>query len=199
MKARKLSSGRYLATAYLGKDLDGKQVRRSFTAETARDAVALAMDFARKNRQLAARGSFETTLRAFLEYRKADLSPTTYADYLSRSRVLLADFPAFCKNHMQTITADDIRALVRDLTATRPSRHKYHHHDTTMSPKTVKNYLGLVRAVFRFADLEMPRVKVADKTPREIYVPTDAEVRALLHAAEGTELYFADNKKRPRW
>lgn len=45
MKAEKLPSGNYRVRVYCGTDSSGKQIKKSFTAETEWEAMKLAQDF----------------------------------------------------------------------------------------------------------------------------------------------------------
>lgn len=189
MKATKLPSGKYMATAYLGKDDDGKQVRKSFTAPTAKQAVALAMDFEQKHKVISDQGSLKVAMQRFLKDKERTLSPSTIRDYTSRYRTLCASYTALCAKHIQTITERDLNDLVSDMTTSHAPRHRMNKQPLALSPKTIKNYIRFLSAVFRHAGVPMPRVDLPEKTMPDIYVPTDAEMKTLLSFLSSSKQY----------
>lgn len=189
MKAEKLPSGNYRAIAYLGTDAEGKRIRKSFTHTNKRQAIALASHYELTHKIGDSRGSFSACMRRFLDEKRKTLSPSTYSDYLSRSRALLSSYSAFCRLDVNIITADDLSALVRDMATVQAPRHKLHHKHRAMSSKTIKNYFGLIRAVFNYAGVTMPHVDLPKKEIFDIYVPTDAEVHTLINYVRGTDMF----------
>lgn len=189
MKATKLPSGKYIATAFLGMDDNGKRVRKSFTAPTAKQAVALAMAYEREHKIVSDQGSLKTAMQRYLKDRERTLSPSTLRDYTSRYRTLCASYPAFCAKHIQTITERDLDALVRDMATVQAPRHRLNKEPTAMSPKTIKNYLRFISAVFKHEGAVMPSIGMPDKTMPDIYVPTDSEMKILLGFLKSSKRY----------
>lgn len=189
MKATKLPSGNYRAVAYLGTDATGKMIRKSFTASDAKHAVALASAFEDQYRHVVENNSFDAAMDKFIRSRSTTLSPSTVRDYMSFSRVLRASYPAFCGRAIISITGDNIRVLIADMQATHAPRHRLQKQPRAAAPKTIKNYVGFISAVFRHAGVPMPHVELPERIIPDIYVPTDDEVRTLLDAARDTDMY----------
>lgn len=190
MKATKLPSGNYRAIAYLGRNENGKIITKSFTSPSAKHAVALAADYEDKNRLVADVGTFSAALDRFVRSREATTSPTTYADYVSRAKILKKHYKWFCQKHMITITSGDIAAVISDMAAPQQPRHKLHKQKRALSPKTIKNYVGIISATFKHEDMTMPPAAIPKKSSSDIYVPTDAEVKTLIDYVRDTEMYI---------
>ena len=177
MKARKLKSGRWNCRAYVGMDKDGKQVYRSFTADTKAEAE-----------RLAALNTFcyPSDMRvgdmvlAYIESRSAVLSPSTYRCYLCA-------YKANIENHIisqipvSMLDSVKVQRWVNDLTK-------------TLSAKTVANCHGLLMAALKYF---YPDVRINTKLPQraqpKLHTPTTAEVTKILALAKKKdgELYKA--------
>ena len=189
MKATRLPSGNYRALAYLGTDENGKPIQKSFTAPDAKHAVALAAAYEDQYRLVQDKGSFDDLAQQFLKVRTPVLSPSTANTYRSYVRTLRASYTSFCRRRIISITPDDLRALVTDMQTTHAPRHRLHKKQRASSQKTIKNYIGFISAVFRFAGVPMPYVELPERTIPDIYVPTDAQVHTLIDFARNTEMY----------
>lgn len=190
MKATKLPSGKYKAVAYLGTDDEGKRVQKSFTSYDAKHVVAMATSYVDKYKRVYDSGSFSRAITRFLNDRESILSPSTLRDYKSRAGVLRTHYQWFCAKNMMMIDADDMRSLVRDMQQIKETRHKNNKEPLAMSPKTIKNYIFFIGAVFRHAGVPVPSVDLPEKRIPDIYVPTDAEIRTLIRTLEGDELHI---------
>lgn len=189
MKATKLPSGNYRAIAYIGRDENGKIITKSFTSPSAKHAVALATDYEDKYKTATDMGTFESALDRFVRSRESTTSPTTYADYISRARMLKKHYKSFCKKHLVAITSKDLSDLIADMASVHAPRHTLHKDPVALSPKTIKNYIGIISATFRYVGMQMPPAAVPSKTVPDIYVPTDAEVKILIDFVRGTDMY----------
>lgn len=188
MKAQKLPSGKYRAFADLGKDDDGKRIRKSFTAATEALAIALASDYESKHKNKVSRDSLSTALDSFISSKEAVLSPTTIKDYLNRSRTLKRQYPQLCSKSLIGITSDDLQDFISDMMHPH-SYHKLTKTEKGASPKTIRNYINFLSAVFRHAGVPMPEVVLPQKERAEIYVPTVEEIKRLLDVAKDTDMY----------
>lgn len=190
MKAFKRPSGSWTARAYLGTDEDGKPIMKAFTAPDEASAIALAADYQAKHKNRVDRHSLSAAMGAYIRAKEPVLSPSTIRDYRSREKTLKSQFPRLCARDMHTITAHDLEALVSVLTREHDDFHLLHVRKVASSPKTVRNYIGFLSAVFSFSSLPMPPVALPQKTRPDLYIPTEDEIRRLLDAAEGTEMYI---------
>ena len=189
MKAKKLPSGNYRAIAYLGKDANGNQIRKSFTSPDPAHAVALAAAYKDQHRVRSERGSLSSVMVQFFRDKEPYLSPTTFGDYKSRSKMLNKYYPWLCRKNIYTISAEDIRRLTTDMISIRPPRHKNNTESKALRPKTVKNYLIFLHSVFSYAGCPFPAYELPKREQSDIYVPTDAEMRTLVATARDTTLY----------
>lgn len=188
MKAQRLPSGRYRALAYLGTDEDGKPIRKSFTATSEKQAVAEAMAYEEKYARHVGRSSVGSVLDAFLRDREPVLSPTTIKDYANRIRTLKRQYPGLCNKTVVSVTSKDLQDLINSMR----KPHQYHSLTKEVKPaseKTIRNYVQLLSAAFRFYGVDMPEVKLPQRERATIYVPTVEEVKRLLDAARGTDMY----------
>lgn len=177
MTVTRLPSGNWRAVAYLGKDPHGRIVRKSFTHHDKKTAIAQAAACEAQNRSVEARNSFSREMRVFLKEKEPFLSPSTLAEYRSRSRCLLRDHSAFCSVGVFSLDEKHLRALVANLAA------------SGLSPKTARNYMLFVSAVLRYAGVSMPKVDLPKKQLPDIYVPSDSEVKTLIDTVFDTPLY----------
>lgn len=188
MKATRLPSGNYRAFADLGKDEEGNRIRKSFTAPTEKRAIALASAYENQFKNKVSRNSLSAALDAFISSKQAVLSPTTIRDYKNRIKTLKEHYPQLVKKSLIAITSDDLQDLVTDLM----QPHQYHRltkSEKGASPKTVRNYINLLSAVFKANGVPMPPVVLPQKERADIYVPTVKEIERLLAAAKGTPMY----------
>ena len=177
MTVLQLPSGSWRAIAYLGRDASGRQVRKSFSHTDKKTAIALAAAYEASHGLASGRGSFAAESRLYFKERGHLLSPATLAEYSSRSRCLQRRHKAFSSLHVKMIDAKVLQRLIGDLDA------------LGLAPKTIKNYIYFISAVLNFAGLDMPNVELPAKVAPDIYVPTDAEVRRLIAAADGDVMY----------
>ena len=174
-KAKKLPSGSWRVRVYDGKDANGKNIYKSFTAATKKEAELLAAQYAAK--KTAAGASKDRTLadayRRYIEIKQNTLSPATVREY---SRAASHDFPELMPLKLSRMTQELIQSAVNVMAATH-------------SPKSVRNAHGLLSAVLR---MFAPEIRLNTRLPQsrktDIYVPTETEVENLVRSIRGTEL-----------
>lgn len=174
-KAKKLPSGSWRCEIYLGRDENGKKIRKSFTADTKKDAEYMASDYLINHADEPEKPeiTFGTALDQYIQVKEAVLSPTTIRSYKQINKCYLSDFG---KNNIDAITAANVQKLVSDVSI-------------KCSPKTVRNVYGLVTAVLDLYRPDFhPRIKLPQKRPVELHTPSDTEVKAVINAVKGTEL-----------
>lgn len=188
MKAQKLPSGKYRAIAFLGRDKNGKQIRKSFTHADPKVAVALAQDCEARFGGKVTSDSVQAAMNRFIAARSASLSPTTLSDYRSRCVTLCDNWPRFVKKPLFSVTADDLRQIVADMSAVSAPRHRLNREPLALAPKTIKNYMIFLSAVWRHAGFLLPKVELPQRVVPDLYIPTDEEIRRLLAALDGDPL-----------
>lgn len=177
-QAKMLPSGSWRVNLYIGKGADGKRMYKSFTAPTKREAEYLAASY-----NVAAHGSrptAEMTLAdaytRYIDSKSNVLSPSTVREYRAAAK---RDFPALMPLRLKTLTQEKIQIAV--------NRMAVDH-----SPKSVRNAHGLLSAVLStYAPSFQLSTTLPQKVKNEIDIPTEAEVKALLSATEGTPLHIA--------
>lgn len=189
--ATKLKSGNWRCVAFLGKDRNGKMIRKSFTAATKKDAEALAKHCeATQKESMSALIDKDASVRIAcerycnkkeVELAKGKISPATVRGY---KRICNTQLDYIGDVPVLKLTDKLINAWIDDLAE-------------TYSPKSIKNAWGMVHAAL--LDV-LPRSRVIDfrvnlpSVPKKrIVVPTEADIYKLLtHCRENDyQLYCA--------
>lgn len=172
-KAKKLPSGNWRVLAYAGKE-NGKPKYKSFTAPTRREAEAKAATYTldrkdRENGKITVREAIDR----YIQSKETVLSPSTVRGY----RIIY-------RNNLQSIMDLKLESLTQEKIQKAISEEAKTH-----KPKTIRNIHGLLSsALTMFApDIRLNTTMPQKKRP-DYYTPTDADVKALLSAVEGTEL-----------
>lgn len=176
MKVERLPSGHYRAQVYLGRDADGRRIRKSVTGTDRRAVELEAAQLRNAYRDLTAAGTFGSCADAYLEARGASLSPSTRQTYESALRRLKRDYGQFCAREIHSITSRDVQAVVDGLSR------------GGLSPKTVSNYRGVISTVLTYNGINPPIVKMPQRERPDIHVPDELTVRRTLKAAQYTEM-----------
>lgn len=175
--ATRLPSGKYRVQVLEKTDMNGKRHYKSFTADTAREAVMRAEEWRQSRPDTSSDISTIEAVKRYIEAKKAVLSVTTVNNYNSIVKnYLRGDFGKTMISEMNSAAA---QLFISDLAR----KH---------SPKTVRNAWGLVGASLEmFApDLRL-KVQMPVKRPTELYTPSDEDVRQLLAAIDDPELHLA--------
>lgn len=173
--AKKLPSGRWRVRVYDGKNAEGKDTYKSFTADTKRQAEYLAAEYLAGKRSRTASDSrtLAEAYARYIEIKRNTLSPSTVKEYVRASK---HDFPELMPMRLSRITQEAVQSAVNIMAATH-------------SPKSVRNAHGLLSAVLR---MFAPEIRLNTRMPQarksEIYVPTEQEVENLVRSIRGTEL-----------
>ena len=173
--AKKLPSGRWRVRVYDGKNAEGKDTYKSFTADTKRQAEYLAAEYLAGKRSRTASDSrtLAEAYARYIEIKKNTLSPATVREY---SRAAKHDFPELMPLRLSRLTQEAVQSAVNIMAATH-------------SPKSVRNAHGLLSAVLR---MFAPEIRLNTRMPQarksDIYVPSEKEVEDLVRSIRGTEL-----------
>lgn len=165
---QKLPSGKWRTRLFLGRDQDGKEYTKSFTADTKRESEFLAHEYEVNhkidNTALALNVSVYELVQIYIEQKQQQLSPSTVRGYLTGLRnqiVLLKNCKAANFN---------------------TQRHQKWINDLSknLSPKTVKNVNGLVVTAFKHFNLALNPVTLPKKEYKPIRIPTTEEIREIV-------------------
>ncbi len=158
-----------------------RKIRKSFTCDDPtkrgkRICEQMATEWAASKEQnsIASKSlKFGEALEDYISSRENILSPCTIIDYRGIQRNYI---PSLMEIKIDDITQDDIQKAI-NLEAVK------------LSPKTVRNIHGLISAVLRVYRPSMALNTALPKKKRvELYIPSDAEVKILMNAVQGTEL-----------
>ena len=173
--AKKLPSGSYRCRIYVGKE-NGKDLYKSFTAPTKKEAEYLATQFLIEKDQKKQRKTetlFCDELTKYIRTKEPTLSPATIRGYKNMERMLFKNYPEFYTIKISDIEQDHVQEVINDLTKSK-------------SPKTVRNYHGLISSVIG-SNLHL-KTSMPQKVQPELYIPSDAEIKSLVGAVKDTEL-----------
>lgn len=179
-KAKKLPSGSWRVNLYDYTDpATGKRIYKSFTAATKKEAEYMAAEYKLVGKQRTASAGDMTLKEAYTRYIDSKtnvLSPSTIREYRRSAR-----------NDLQDIMPLKLRDITQEAVQRSINQFAANH-----APKTVRNAHGLLSAVL---GVYYPSFQLSTGLPQKqktrITIPTEAEVKALLEAAEGTNMHQA--------
>ena len=169
-KAKKFPSGSWRALAYSHTDKGGKRHYESFTAETRAEAEMKVAEFAaNRTRRVRHDLTVEEAIEGYIKAKESVLSPSTIREY---RRMQGCDYGGINQKRLKKITREDLQLFVSDLA-------------TKVSPKTVQNRYGLLRASLSLYDPDMNfRVTFPKKRVKRRVAPSDEAVRAICNYAQ---------------
>ena len=177
--AKKLPSGSWRVRVYAGKDANGKEHFRSFTASTKREAEYLAAEYLTRHkasRSAAKDMKLADAYREYIEIKRNTISPATVNEYRHAAD---RDFPELMPLRLSRITQAAVQSAVNVMSASH-------------SPKSVRNAHGLLSAVLR---MFAPDIHLSTRLPQpkksDIYIPSEEEIERLIRNITGTEMLKA--------
>lgn len=173
--AKKLASGNYRCLIFEGME-NGKRKYKSFTAPTKKEAEFLATQYMMDKNEKKSKKSeylFCDELEKYISTKEAVLSPSTIKGYKNIERMLKKHYPDFYNMKISDMEQEHVQQVISDLAKTK-------------SPKTVRNYHGLISAVIG-SNLNL-NTTMPQKVQPELYIPSDDEIKALVKAVKDTEL-----------
>lgn len=175
MKAKKLPSGNWRVNAYIGKDINGKQIRKSFTAPTKKEAEFLASQYliTHKSNDNYTDMLLSEAYNRYITSKENVLSPSTIRSYKQMART---HFLKLMPYKLSVLTQEKIQRAVNE-------------ESLICSPKTIRNIYGLLVAVLKtYAPSLHLNTRLPQKEKVEIYIPTQEQINILLEQVEGTEI-----------
>ena len=168
MKAKKLPSGSYRTQVIVGYDEYGKRTVKSFTADTAEEAIRLALDF-KANKALGIVPRAMTVEQAFSQYIEARdqvLSPSTIRGYTVIKETRLQ---AIMRINIVQLTINDIQRAV-NLDAKR------------LSNKSLRAALSLLKSVLAVQGIEIntKRITLPQRRKKTVTLPETSELLKVI-------------------
>lgn len=173
--ATRLPSGNYRTQVFTGYK-DGRRQYKSFVAETARKADLAALQWQSEHPSDSLTGmTVKRAVAAYIELKKAVLSPSTVRGYTTIEKMLNERYPKFVRLKLEDVTRDNLQKLVNDLSA-------------DARPKTVKNYYFFLAAILRYHNMPVPRVTLPSRIRPSLNIPDEDTLQHLFKAAQGTDI-----------
>lgn len=165
-KAKKLPSGSWRVRVYVGKSADGKNIYRSITAPTKKEAEYKAAEYAvqKKQAHITDKTPFGAAAQNYIEAKANVLSPSTVTGYMAILRAL-ADITDLPIDTLQD--SDTVQKLINKSA-------------TSHAAKTLKNQYGFISAVLKYNNLTPPQVTLKPAEKRGILVPTKRDAEKIL-------------------
>lgn len=181
-KAKKLPSGKWRCQAFDYKDANGKIHRKSFTADTKKEAEYLAAEFAatkEDHREDILDITFDKAVMAYIDSKESVLSPSTIRSYLGTYKKYIAG------SKLGELKISKINNVALQLWVGELSK-------TGMSPKSVRNHYGLISSTLgMFLPDFRPRITLPQLEQKRRYTPSDDDVKKLISAIDDEELLIA--------
>lgn len=167
-KAKKLPSGQWRVLVYSHTE-NGKRKYESFTGPTKADAEMLAAEFAAKRERHSRQDlTVRDAIDGYIKAKENVLSPSTIKEY---KRMQCSDYNNIMSIRLRKITSEDMQLFISDLSA-------------KVSPKTVKNRYGLLRAAIGLYSPDINfRVTFPQKKVTRPVSPSEDAVRVLYKSA----------------
>ena len=166
--AVKLPSGNWRTQA--SKTIDGKQIRKSFTAETRAEADYLAAQWKKSvvEESKPENKTLEEVCRMYIDLKKPILSASTVAGY---EKILRCNFTEFMHIKVSQLTKLKCQQMVAD-------------ESKRVSAKSVANAWGFVSSALRMYGYEF-KVSLPERADKVVQVPSPAE---LIPAIIGSDV-----------
>lgn len=176
-KAKKTKAGNWRCLVYDYTDSKGKRKYKSFTASTKKESEYLAAQYilekeaCQKDKRNC---TVNQILSEYIDSKRTSLSPSTISGYDCSAR-----------NHFDDIGAEKISSLTSD-----KLQRWIGNLNQRLSPKTIMNAWGLFHSALDSANIPFNyRVKLPQKEPKTLYIPTDNDVKRLIQ-------HFKDKRDR---
>lgn len=167
-KASKLPSGNWRVNLYIGKDANGKPVRRSITGKTKKEAERNAAAYLVENHLDDTPMTVGDAVDKYIMDASVSLSPATIRGYRAIQRNFISGIAPYMADRVKN---ENLQLWINSL------GRKY-------SAKTIRNAYGLVCSAVRSVRPNFaPQVKLPTPAAKEILIPTDEEISQMIDAA----------------
>lgn len=174
-KAKKLPSGSWRCQVYLGKDENGKNIYKSVTADTRKEAEYLAAEMQLKKKEKDKSGlTLAEAYEKYIESKKNVLSPNTVREYI---RLSGKSFQELMPLLLSELTQERVQIAV--------SNYASNH-----SAKSTANAHGLLSAVLKQYRPELSlHTRLPQKQKYERRIPSEEDIQKLIETTEGTRIH----------
>jgi integrase len=179
-KPKKLPSGNYRIRITVGTSPDGKPIRKSITAATAKECKVLAAQYESEHRK-PARMTVEAVLRSYLDSGKATLAPGTVRGHNAYFKAW-QQFPRIMNSRPDDVSAEDVQQAINTMAVEKTPK------GNTVSPKTIRERYHFLTKALRKYHVDLSEVRLPAKSRTEIDVPDDTRMKEIFAAAKGTAL-----------
>ena len=173
-KAKKTKAGSWRVQLYLGRDPAGKQIIKSITAPTKREAEAKALEYKARG-AVPSRDTVQVAIAEYISNREAILSPASIRNYKAAERAMLKRFPVLMATKVDAVDDRKAQQLLNELSK-------------VYKPSSMHLYYALFEMSMRARGIEFKTCTKPATPRREGHIPTTDEARAILKAAHGTNL-----------
>ena len=173
-KAKKTKAGSWRIQLYLGRDPNGKQIIKSITAPTKREAEAKALEY-RTRGVVPSRDTVENAISEYIEIRTAIISPATLRNYKAAERALKKRFPVLMATKVDAVNDRKAQNLLNELMK-------------VYAPDSVRFYFDLFEMALRARGVRFTTCTYPTVPKKERHIPTTQEAMEILKAAQGTSL-----------
>lgn len=173
--AKRLPSGRWRCLIYVGKDENGKRKYKSCTADSKKEAIAMAADMQLHYERLGnpLKLTLGQAIDRYIDNRSNVLSPSTILGY---RRMRRCNFQELMPLQVNTITSETLQSSINSAVQ-------------ALSRKTVANAYGLISAALRSVFPERVfNVRLPAKTKDEIKLPDETEIAKLEQFIRGNDI-----------
>lgn len=116
------------------------------------------------------------SIENYIELKTPVLSPSTIRGYNNIKNSLQKNYPTLYHTKLVNINYTNLQQFIGNLSA-------------KVSPKTVRNYYGLISSVLTLNGVILPqKTSMPKKVRPDLYIPSDAEIKRLMVAAKDSEL-----------
>ena len=170
-KAKKLPSGSWRILIFLGKDENGKQIRKSITAPTKKEAEMQAALLLMEKEREENDTSLEAACYAHIESKRNVLSPSTEAEY---ERMIPRAFSSILRYRLDDINLKVIQNWVNKRAA-------------KCSRKTIENELRFLGSVLKQNKIHIPyeQLTLPQKKKIEPHMPSAEDIRKIMELGDG--------------
>lgn len=147
-------------------------VRKDFTSKDKEHALHMAELWVTGNEEITPNIplTFGEAMDCYIEERRNVLSPSTIRGYKNIQTMLKRD-GTFYNKKIGKIKSEDIQKYL---------------DNSNKSPKTKRNYTGLITAVMNYYGIKLKPVRLPAKVRPNIYIPTDDDIQKVIDASKGT-------------